>query len=356
MGAGYTQGWGGRLFDWTVVPSEARRRVAPLVQRMQVVDGICGRMVTRGASQHDLHALEAALREPIPLEGPYGLSEAALVNPGATARAVRDICPGLHFENRTSEHKLPVYYLARTVRDWYAIFDVVTEDLHLSPGYELLDPRFAHFMRGRGAWLLRLSPLRSGAAAVLGHGAGDRAIDELLYTAARFVLSNAWHEDQRPVRMLCTRFGLSCLEAIEALYLVLTADLCELRSAASPDLVSFFEHAWPQPTVRALLVALPGLDGDRLARLPDVAKELYARLHEVFRAFLSVRVPWTMALSGQAPVRSLYDIFFASFYQAEAVGSLGDEPALQEAAAELDRCAAEVSTALVGAAGAEVVR
>jgi hypothetical protein len=343
--------------DWR--PSRpCRELLAPLLSLLCRYDQLRGRLESEGGRVRDLGKLAETLDQTVGLQGSWRAEEVRLSDPGTLRFALNGL--GLwdvHADVRRLDTGLPAYYLCRTVSDCWSEYGLVVEDLHVSPGYPMVDDRFVRLMRyGHEAWYIRLSPLREAAARALcsrgardPHPASDHQVDALLYAAGRNVFSAAWHEDQRLALRVAMQFHLpTFLSAMELLYLVLSGEMCELRATLTDDLTRFFEHVYPQPAILALLRRLPVLDGGAMADLPQAALGLYSRLSAAFAGFLRTDVPWATAPAGQESGRvSLSKLVFANCGRLERVAPpLSDWPEVSDAAARLEAAAAQVVAAL----------
>ena len=152
-----------------------------------------------------------------------------------------------------------------------------------------------------------------------------------------------WHEDQLVGMAAAGQFGLEHFRrAVELLYLSLTAELCELRSAVSEDMLRFFKDVYAQPAIKAFLEKLSHLDGKALAGVPQTALKLYPQLSRAFGRFLATELPWGRQ---QAPM-PLAKLLFANFARLEAVRrELAEKDELRQAAERLEK----QSQAVIGA-------
>jgi hypothetical protein len=186
---------------------------------------------------------------------------------------------------------------------------------------------------------------------MLGETAGAQVaagkVDALLLRLGRHVFAAAWHEDQRLGVLAAEHLRMDGFaEAIELIYLALSGDACELRSAVHERDRAFFDQVYRRPALRALLERLDDLDGDGLSALPTRALALYARLARAFAALLAVPVPWR---PGVAPV-SLRTLLFANCSRfAEVAATLRDCAPVAAAAAALDAESRQVIAALLDA-------
>jgi hypothetical protein len=287
-----------------------------------------------------------ALNRRIMCRSPYGESYACLSNQSALRAMLLDVGGArLHLQVRLLDTRMPVYYLGRLHRDYWAEYGLIVEDLYLSPGYPLTDDRFAKLMdAGHETFFLRLSPFRQGVSALFADRGirpnDSRRLDDLLYLLGRHIFQAAWHEDQRLGVMLATHFGLPQFrQAVELLYLCLSGELCELRSAVDEQVLRFFEQVYPQPAIGDFLIMLQRLNGGELNDIPQRAQPLFARLAKTFSRFLNRPAQWAPA-SRAIP---LYKLVFANYSRlpllAAALGQQGD---VKEAAAQLNEDARQI--------------
>jgi len=214
---------------------------------------------------------------------------------------------------------MPVFYICRIRRDHWSEYSLIVEDLYMSPGYSIVDDRFVKLMSaGHENYFLRLSQFRR---QLQKHNrtrkeTGSQKIDDFLYELGRYVLQAAWHEDQRLGFLVADLLRLpEFFQAVELLYLCLSAELCELRGAVNSNLRLFFEKIYPQPAILAFLDILTDLEGDMLNTLPLHAIRLYSNLSIAFSKFLATEVSW----STQKSKTPLWKILYANFSRLETV-------------------------------------
>lgn len=349
-GQGYSQGYGARQSSATV-PAEASVALRPLIARLERLDRQRRRLEERGGRPADVSGLTQLLKRPIELQGPWGRQLVSLLKRSELRHGVQEVAGwDVHVDVRLVDSRLPTYYLCRVRRDYWAEQSLVVEDLYRSPGYPADDERFVRLMQsGHELYFLRVSPYRAQAATLLGElgEANDRwAVDRYLWHLGRHVLSAAWHEDQRLAAGVAQHFGVPALkDAQEALYLCLTAELCELRGAADEAVRRFFIQCYPQVAIQRLLERLGDLPGDELNELPRRAMKQYRRLSEGFVRFLQTKAP-----SGQTGhTVELAKLVFANTGRLGLIAAqLRDVQAVQDAAATLDRHARRVVDGFLG--------
>jgi hypothetical protein len=337
--AGTLGRYGSLAFDLDV-----KALLAPLIGQWQTYDTARLQLEQQGGTLYDLSAITALLKARVHITDRGAQHTVALAEQASLHAMLGEIGHGdLLLDVRQRHTHMPVYYLCRVRQDYWHEYSLIVEDLYLSPGYPLTDTRFVKLMHaGHDTYFLRLSPFREPVTALVQDdaGAGPGAVDTLLYTVGRHVLQAAWHEDQRPGVLVATHGDLPCFhQAIELLYLCLSGDLCELRSAITPTMRRFFTQVYPQPAIHALLLQLQQLDGSALNALPQQALPLYVRLSQAFNRFLEVEIPWGHRQL-QVPLAKL---LWGNVSRLELVGSaLKDHAAVREAGARLEAVAQEV--------------
>jgi hypothetical protein len=201
----------------------------------------------------------------------------------------------------------------------------------------MTDDRFVHLMdRGHELFYLRLSQFRDQVGRMLSGDspATETEVDDCLYDIGRYVLQSAWHEDQRLAVLTATHLCLPGFRnAIELLYLCLSADLCELRSAVDDRMLRFFEIPYPQPAIREFLSLLGRLDGGVLNEIPRSALRLYGGLAREFAAFVKTEVEWGLRQT-RFP---LFKLLYGNLPRLAAVGNvLREDTRVREAAESLE--------------------
>lgn len=324
----------------------------PLIAHLRGYDANRLELETEGGQLRDLKRLTEIIRQEIPIQGCFREYKVSLVNQTGMRDLLRDVGDlEVHLAVRQLETRLPVYYLCRLHRLYRFDYDLVVEDLYLSPGYPLTDSRMVKLMRGgHEVYHLRLSPFRGRTAKLLG-GPKTRRVDALLSKVGRHIFQAAWHEDQRLGVMVAQEFGLPRFhEAIEVLYLCLSGELCEIRNAVDGEVIRFFRQVYPQSAIHGFLELLPRLEGGDLTHLTQAALGLYARLSQAFKGFLSVKVEWGFRQE-RAPLQKLV---FGNFSRlARVAARLATDPKVSEAKEVLEREAEEVVAALLGASEAK---
>ncbi len=290
-----------------------------------------------GGHIDDLDELTRLLTSPVILETRFEKQTASLAEQMKLRSTVRDIHSDLRMNVRQLRNLMPVFYVCRIMRDHWADYSLIVEDLYMSPGYPVVDERFMKLMQsGHENYFLRLSQFRERINKYnrdLKKTSAQKT-DDFLYESGRYVLQAAWHEDQRLGFLAADILRLpEFFQAVELLYLCLSAELCELRSAVNGNLRVFFEKIYPQPAILAFLEILTGLEGDMLNTLPQHAIRLYRKLSTAFSKFLATEVSW-----GERKSRMpLWKILYGNFSRPEIIaGELAGDRALKSAGKKLE--------------------
>ena len=318
------QGYAGYGWAYARPWAQARQGLTPIIARLKAFDHQLQKLQTEGGRLSDFAYLRDALTGKVLVSGAYRKHEAALVDRAGLRAALADVGAGLHLEVRQIDGQWPAYYFCRTRQDYWADYSLIVEDLYRSPGYPTMDDRFARLMwGGHESYYLRVSMFRAHVLQMLTEEGldGDRleeAVDEVLYALGRHVFQAAWHEDQRPGALCAQHLGMPQFkQAVELLYLCLSGELCDLRSAVDGLVLRFFETGYPHPAIHRFLELLPGMDGEALNRIPKDALALYARLSRAFTRFLNTEVVW----SRRGIAAPLYKIVFANFARLDVVSA-----------------------------------
>jgi len=346
----YDSGYGYR-YRYAPPSVEIHEALAPLITQLREYDILRLKLEVEGGSVRELlNPIAGALANPLRLVGRYEEKVVQLKNQSALREMVKDIDYDLHLDIRLRSTRIPmpVYYLCRIHRDYWREYSLIVEDLYMSPGYPLTDPRFVRFMsEGHEVYFLRLSQFRDG---VDGKGNGDgretsRKTDTFLYDLGRHVFQAAWHEDQRLGVAVADTLGLPQFrEAVELLYLCLSGELCELRGTVKEPMLRFFGEVYPNAAIRIFLGKLAALEGDRLNDMPRRAADLYKRLANAFRAFLATEVVWG-PLKLQTP---LWKLLYGNVSRFPLIGrALKRAQRMSEAAAGLEKVSQAVINELL---------
>ncbi len=306
----------------------------PLIERLRQYDALRGRLQTEGGTKRDLARITRLLTTPIHLSEPHHDATAALNDPVALRRILARIgYYNVHLDVRQLDGGMPVYYLCRTVTDYWSEYSSVVEDLYVSPGYPMSDPRFVRLMyHGHETYFIRLSTFRGNLRDLL--KVDERALDGFLIDLASYVFQAAWHEDQLAGVLVAQHLNLPCFQqALELLYLCLSGELCEIRSVVNQQVLEFFEVVYPQPAIYAFLQLLTTLDGAALNELPQEAIKLYGKLSRAFNRFLELEVAWGY----QHLNVPLYKLVFGNFARLDSIGkALAADRCITEAGERLE--------------------
>jgi len=323
--------------------AEVRNALTPLLRRLHAYDLARNKLEKKGGDLRQLTRITAQLSEPITLRNNGASYKCSLTNPDSLRDALRGIgARNLSFAVRLRPTGMPTYYLVRVKHGYWSEYSLLVEDLHKSPDYPNPDERFVKLKDlGRETYFLRLSQFRDEVADRMSGGeyARDRDVDEALHNVGRQVFQAAWHEDQYPAFQAAEHFGLpNFRRAIEMLYLCLSGDLCAIRASLDPQILDFFAGVYPQAAIHAFLERIGELDGNTLARLPEDALAVFARLSRCYRRFLRVEVNnGTRACS--VP---LYKLLFANFGRLERVApDLAGASEIAAAIASLEEASAQ---------------
>jgi hypothetical protein len=301
-------------------PEQLTEKLGGLLALLKEYDSRRQKLQTEGGTRRDLRWITRLLTSRISLTGWWGTRETSLVNQDGLRRAVADVNPNLVIQVRRQpgRYRWPVYYLCRIHTDYLAEYSLVVEDLYLSPGYPGFDRRLVRMVRhGHERYFIRLSAFRDKVAGLIPRGAPDdsEAVDDLLLRAGRHVFQAAWHEDQRLGVGVAEHLDLPVFhQAIELLYLCLSAELCQVRTGVDETLLEFFRIVYDRPPIRNFLKMLTRLDGRTINDLPRLGGMLFRRLGGAFSDFLNREVTWK---SGRCP---LWKVVYANFSRLDLVG------------------------------------
>lgn len=276
------------------------------------------------------------------ITGPLGEEKVMLSQPDYLRSALVNVGQSdIKFNVRRLDHGLPAYYVARIHLDWWGIYSLIVEDIHLSPGYPLLDRRFARIMQsGRERYYLRLSLFREAVGPLFSSAGEELGLrkDTFLYELGRCIFQGAWHLDQRFAFLFSETFEVPRLRnAFELIYLCLSSDLSALRRFLTPEMQAFFDVCHPNPGISRLLACLGSMNaaamGDVKHRALDAYRHLVNGINEAFAAEL----PWPASWHGPIP---LWKIVVANINRLEKVREqIGREPGLAGVIQGLDAVA-----------------
>jgi hypothetical protein len=299
---------------------------------------------TQGGGVQLLEQLTLLLNKPIKIQTRWGESTACLANQKALREMIRDVGRyEVHLDIRKLDYGLPVYYLFRKNEDHWYDYSLIVEDLYQSPGFPLIDERFVKMMRmGHEEYALRLSQFRPALIEAYAKTAknDERWCDHILYQAGRYVFQAAWHDDQRPGFLTANAFDLiKFRQALELLYLCLSGELCELRSAVDDELLLFFDKVYQQLTIRQFMQKLIKLEGSEINDIPQTTLSLYGKLSQAFNRFLGTEVPWGI----HNRTSPLFKLVFANINRLSMVSEkVKEKKSVSDAATQLERTAGDI--------------
>ncbi len=343
MGGGHRGGGFDDDWNWSSRRMDRRKLEAallPLIQQLGAYDEKRAEMEKRAVTPAMLMSTMELLKRTFEVELLGRAHKVALVNQGSVRELLRDLWHyECRFEIRTSAAGMPLYYLPRVWHDYDSVYSLVLEDLHRSPGYPMADERFVKIMwSGHEVYFIRLSPFRKpllDARSPLKDPDAEDEIDAFLKKIGRLVFQACWHEDQYVGMVTAAQFELVHFRrAVELLYLCLTAELCELRSAVDEAMTGFFKNVYVQPAIVTFLNRLVRLDGKALAEVPQAALRHFPALSRTFSRFLAVEVPWGRSKA----LVPLYKLLFANFSRLDSVRStIAATDELRKAAERLEK-------------------
>lgn len=243
----------------------------------------------------DYKKITEILNTPVEVFSFQGASQVKLKTPETLRNAIRAVDFDLRIDVRRLDTGMPAYYICRVNQDYWGEYCLIVEDIYMSHGYPLMDERFVGLMSmGHETYHIRLSQFREGVAKLAkAKDPAGQVVDEILCHIGRHIFQAAWHEDQRLGITAANSFGLKHFrDCVELLYLCLSGELCELRSAVDKSMVTFFQSVYPQPAIHTFLELLCRIDGEGLNTFPRRAMQLYGRLSRAFSRFLSIEVTW----------------------------------------------------------------
>lgn len=259
-----------------------------------------------------------------------------LSKPEEMRQTLRWLHSQLYLDVRQRQSRMPVYYLCRIHRDFWAEHSLIVEDVYMSPGFPVSDERFIQLMdQGHEVFFLRMAQFRE---KILSHDSmmirGADALDSLLYDLGRYVFQASWHEDQRLAFAVAECFNLPLFqEAIMLLYLILGGELCALRSGVTPAMMEFFNSIYRNRALYGLLTILPDMEGKQMNDLPKQAIEKYKQLTKAFHQFLAKEIEW-----GQKRLKlPLWKIIYSNYSRLKFVqNELKNNPQLDKIKCELE--------------------
>lgn len=300
-----------------------RKYLEPLICQIRKYDDLRLKLEQKGGHTTDLNRIAETLSEAFFVKDRYNSYKVKLTDHASIYNMLNNIgIFNIRFNVRQLDTGMPVYYICHTHRDYWAEYSLIVQDIYKSPCYPMYDERFVKLMyAGHEVYYLRLSHFREALAksiVVEDENEFEEELDETLYNLGRYVFQSAWHEDQQFGIMVANHFGLkSFCNCIELLYLCLSVELCELRTAVNDQMLLFFDRFYPQPAIHSFLEdTLPNLGGSELNQIPQKALCLYTRLSRSFSHFLGTEVIW-----GYRKINlPLYKIIYGNFTRLNLVG------------------------------------
>ena len=320
----------------------------PLLQQLEKYDCSRVKLEQEGGNIADINNITDILSEPVTINGLYEKKELILSKQQTVRSALQSIDYNLILDVRLQPTHMPVYYLCRIYNDFHGEHGFILEDYYRSPGHPFQNSRFVKLMpMGHEIYHLRLSNFRSSLKTF---GKNKKKLlqdetDSLLYDIGSYIFQAAWHEDQHLGIAISQVFNLpNFAEAIELLYLTLSAELCELRGAINTPMLTFIEEIYKSPYILHFLNRLLNANGKKLNELPQKALPLYKKLLGAFSTFLRMEVPWGIKKSKIV----LWKLFYGNFYNMDVIGKeICQFTEIMEAAINLDQEGHQVCIELI---------
>lgn len=317
--SGYRYGQGTVYHSYSGYDPEG---LAPLTNTLKEYEILRRILEYEGGGIELIREITALMNKKVNISGPYNKEDkVSLSDPDQIRILLRTVGQtDLKFSVRRLGHGLPVYYLARVHKDWWGLYSLIVEDVHLSPGYPLLDQRFARLMtHGKERYYLRLSLFRSQVAKMFSESGAqvEAHTDDLLYDLGRCIFQGTWHTDQRFVFVFSDVFGLPALRnTIELVYLCLSCDLSMLRRFMTPSMLTFFETCYSNPGIKRLIGRLNVMTGAEMSALNRRALDVYQQITDAINTALSTEIKWTSSWQESLP---LWKIIVANVGRLEIV-------------------------------------
>ena len=153
------------------------RKIEPLQRHLGELDAARLRLEQEGGTLQEVSELIMLLEKELSFTIDGYTYRISLVD----VKGLRDLFTGLsyhglHLEVRTHRSNgMPTYYLCRLKRDYLSDYSMILEDLHVSPGYPMPNPRLVRLMglSGRQQFYIRLSPFREAVTRKIRETLGD---------------------------------------------------------------------------------------------------------------------------------------------------------------------------------------
>lgn len=331
-------------------PSEKRKIIMPLIEIIQEHDRLLLNLKKNGGDIKTLKKITSILKKPIYFGTEYfSQTEVTLESPEKINRIFREIGAGDYFlDVRLTSYGFACYYLCRKKNAYWDGYNTIIEDIYQSPDYHIIDPHFIKLMHwGHEKYHLRLSQFRDKTRALF---PSDDDKDELkrdnyLNNLSKYIFQSAWNESQQLAMLTSLHFGLPVFrQAIELIYLILSGELCDIRSNSDEQIKFFFETIYKQPAILALINNLDKIEGRALTDLNTLALKSYKNLIMEFVKLLKIEVNWGIIKS----VHPLLNILLSNFKRLDYVsGKLKDEDGVKEAARKLEAASQKIIDGII---------
>ena len=318
--------------------SENLKKTKPLVAAIKEHDDALADLKKQGGDIRNLQHITSILKRPIPLDSYYSNEQVTLENPGKINARLREIGAGDYFlDVRLTSYGFACYYLCRIKTAFWGGYSTIIEDIYMSPDYIIVDPHFIKLMSfGHETYHLRLSRFRPKTKSLFPEktDANEKKKDKYLSKLSKYIFQSAWNESQQLAMLTALHFNLPFFrQVIELIYLILSGELCEIRSNTDDNMKFFFKNIYEQPAILALIDNLNTIEGRALTDLNTLALNSYKKILTEFVNFLKIEVNWGLVKSTHA----LLNIILANFKRLDYVGSkLKDEPAVRQATKRLE--------------------
>ncbi len=322
--------------------------LAPLISRLGEYDAIRGKMENGRWGGREIRLMNLALTSPLVANDWMGRpTRYSLADQKSVREALFDIGGrfDIHLQVRKNQYRMPMFYLVKMHGSWhYESRGVVVQDLYRSPDYVLRDDRFAPLMPyGRERYYLRVSQFRE-KCLEMPNNDGKKA-DRLLVDLGTGIFEPAWDLYQQIGYLLSKSFGLKrFFSALEVLYLVLSADLSDLKNRATAETLLFFEKAYPDSAIPKILERISDMDGRKLELMNQKARNLYPLLLQAFGEYLETQVS-IKRHSGKVP---FYKLAFSNIHSLDKAAKwLKGDKDLEKAAERLEGISGSIIDRLV---------
>lgn len=331
----------------------------PLLDRLRQYDTSHQEFLDSPDRLSTVEQLTDILKKPICFESSPGKESFALTEPSQLRTFLRmRLSDLIVLDTRKDNLGFPVYYLSRLASNDRTEYDIILENLHVSNTYPFEEKQLVRLIRnGHELYHIHLAGFRNQvkSASSFGSDINNQKIDDFLIQLGSHCLGAMWHEEQIPARICAREFNLPCfMQAVELLYLCLGADLCELRSHVTEEMIGFFTECYPQPTVSKFLQSLHDRSGYDINQLPTESAENYKKLSYQFQKMLQTNISWqseaissdsqmNLSVTKQSLTLPLYKLLFANLYRFDSViPYLNIDDKLLEAVESLEKQAQQV--------------